>query len=186
MLQFTWSKSSLADDLVTLLTTLEVICNNNLYCGTQKKCEIQHHWSSVVDQSSLIKQLSEKQKTKSIKRDTSVDSSQYKRPTGTWSSVVRKMAYLPVRIADPGNSAADTMFWYSFRILPDRLKLIRLYPCGSLRPGISFIFRAWAGRFAATPQGDVVRICAHDFGVMAMLFSATENAFFHAFITLRS
>ena len=67
---------------------------------------------------------------KSIKRDSSVDSSLYKRPTGTCSSVVRKMAYLPVRIANSGNSAADTMFWYSFRILPDRLKLIRLYPCG--------------------------------------------------------
>ena len=35
------------------------------------------------------------------------------------------------------------MFWYSFRILPDRLKLIRLYPCGSL----SFSFGAWAGHF---------------------------------------
>ena len=27
---------------------------------------------------------------------------------------------------------ADMMFWYSFKILPDRLKLIWLYPCGSL------------------------------------------------------
>ena len=27
---------------------------------------------------------------------------------------------------------ADTMFRYSFKILPDRLKLIWLYPCGSL------------------------------------------------------
>ena len=24
---------------------------------------------------------------------------------------------------------ADTLFWYSFKILPDRLKLIWLYPC---------------------------------------------------------
>ena len=71
------------------------------------------------------------------------------------------MAYLPVRIANPGNSAADTMFWYSFRILPDRLKLIRLYPCGSLGPSISFMFGARAGHFAATPQSDVVRIYMH-------------------------
>ena len=84
---------------------------------------------------------------------------EYKRPTGTWSSVVRKMAYLPVRVANSGNSAADTMFWCSFRILPDRLKLIRLYSCGSLGPSISFIFGTRAGHFAATPQSDVVRIC---------------------------
>ena len=35
-LQFTSRKSSLADDLVTLPTTLEVIYNNNFYRGTQK------------------------------------------------------------------------------------------------------------------------------------------------------
>ena len=101
-------------------------------------------------------------------------------------AIQRKMAYLPVRIVNPGNSAADTMFWYSFRILPDRLKLIRLYPCGSLGPGISFIFGARAGHFAATPQSDVVRICAHDFGVMAMLSVQQKMPFFRAFITLRS
>ena len=105
----------------------------------------------------------------SIKWDTSVDSLQYKRPTSTWSSVVRKMAYLPVRIANSGNSAADTMFWYSFKILPDRLKVIQLYPCGSLGPSISFIFGVRASHFVATPQSDVACICAHDFGVMAML-----------------
>ena len=32
---------------------------------------------------------------------------------------------------------ADTMFWYSFKILPDRLKLIWLYPCGSLGQSVS-------------------------------------------------
>ena len=87
------------------------------------------------------------------------------------------------RIASSGNncqnySAVDTMFWYSFRILPDRLKLIRLYPCGSLEPSISFIFGARAGPFAATPQSDVVRICAHDFGVMAMLSVRQKMPFF--------
>ena len=123
-----------------------------------------------MDQLCLIKWQREiKTKKTLIKRDTSVNSSQYKRPTGTRSSVVRKMAYLPVRIASSGNSASDKMFWYSFRLLRDRLKLIRLYPCGSLRPSISFIFRARVGHFAATPQSDVVHICAHDFGVMVML-----------------
>ena len=39
----------------------------------------------------------------------------------------------------------------------------------ALGPGISLIFGARAGHFAATPQSDVVRICAKDFGVMAML-----------------
>ena len=32
---------------------------------------------------------------------------------------------------------ADTMFRYSFKILPDRLKLIRLYSCGSLGQSIT-------------------------------------------------
>ena len=36
--------------------------------------------------------------------------------------------------------------------------------------------------FAATPQSDVVRICAHDF----QRHGTTENACFRAFITLRS
>ena len=87
------------------------------------------------------------------------------------------MAYLPFRIANSGNSAADTMFWYSFRILPDRLKPIPLYPCGSLGPSISFIFGALAGHFAATPQSDIVRICAHDFGVMATLLVRQKMPF---------
>ena len=50
---------------------------------------------------------------------------------------------------------ADTMFRYSFKILPERLKLIRLYPCGSLGQSVSFIFGAQDGHFAATPQSDV-------------------------------
>ena len=36
----------------------------------------------------------------------------------------------------------DTMFRYSFKILPERLKLIWPYPCGSLGQSVSFIFRA--------------------------------------------
>ena len=40
--------------------------------------------------------------------------------------------------------------------------------------------------FAATPQSDVVRICAHDFQRHGDAFTMTENACFCAFITLRS
>ena len=40
--------------------------------------------------------------------------------------------------------------------------------------------------FAATPQNDVVRICAHDFQRHADAFGTTENACFRAFITFRS
>ena len=64
---------------------------------------------------------------------------------------------------------ADTMFRYSFKILPDRLKLIRLYPCGSLGQSVSFIFGDRDGHFAATPQTDVVGIWSRDLGVMATL-----------------
>ena len=39
------------------------------------------------------------------------------------------------------------------------------------------------GHFAATPQNDVVRICAHDFQCHSDASDTTENAFFHAFIT---
>ena len=138
------------------------------------------HGSVMFDQAAEWKK---KEKKASIKRDTSVDSSQYKRPTGSWSSVVRKMAYLPVRIANSGNSAADTMFWYSFKILPDRLKVIQLYPCGSLGPSISFIFGVRASHFVATPQS--VHMCTW-FWRHGDAFSTTENAFFRAFITLRS
>ena len=81
---------------------------------------------------------------------------------------------------------ADTMFQYSFKILPDRLKLIRLYPCGSLEQSISFVNKARVGHFAATPQSDVVGIWSHDLGVMGDAFGTTENAFFCAFVTLRS
>ena len=81
---------------------------------------------------------------------------------------------------------ADTMFWYSFKILPDRLKLIRLYPCGSLGQSISVVFGARVGHFAATPQSDVVGIWSHDLGVMATLSVRQKMPFFRAFITLRS
>ena len=45
---------------------------------------------------------------------------------------------------------------YSFKILPDRLKLIRLYPCECLGQ-------------TATPQSDVVGIWSRDLGVTATL-----------------
>ena len=84
-----------------------------------------------------------------------------------------------------GFASKLTLFWYSFKILPDRLKLIRLYPCGSFGQSISFVFRARVGHFAATPQSDVVGIWSHDLGVMAML-SVRQKMSFLAFITLRS
>ena len=74
------------------------------------------------------------------------------------------MAYSPVRIANSGNSAADTMFWYSFRILPDRLKLIRLYPCGSLGPGIGFILEL---ELAVLQQLPRVTYCAYVHMILA-------------------
>ena len=70
------------------------------------------------------------------------------------------------------------MFRYSFKILPNRLKLIRLYPCGSLGQSISFVFGARAGHFAATPQSDVVGIWSCDLGVMAMLSVQQKMPFF--------
>ena len=73
---------------------------------------------------------------------------------------------------------ADMMFRYSFKILPDRLKLIRLYPCGSLGQSISFIFGARVGHFAATPQSDVVGIWSRDLGVIATLSVRQKMPFF--------
>ena len=85
-----------------------------------------------------------------------------------------------------GDFAKPMEYRYSFKILPGRLKLIRLYPCGSLGQSISFVFGAGVGHFAATPQSDVVGIWSRDMGVVATLSVRTENAFFRAFITLRS
>ena len=73
---------------------------------------------------------------------------------------------------------ADTMWRYSFKILPDRLKLIRLYPCGSLGQSVSFVFVARVGHFAATPQSDVVGIWSRDLGVMVMLLVRQKMPFF--------
>ena len=58
------------------------------------------------------------------------------------------------------------------------VKLIRLYPCGSLGQSISFVFGAWVGHFAATPQSDVVRIWSCDLGVMATLSVQQKMPFF--------
>ena len=92
-----------------------------------------------------------------------------------------------VAILDPSvNFEADTMFRYSFKILPDRLKLTWMYPCGSLGQSISFVFGAQVGHFAATPQSDIVGIWSRDLGVMATLSAQREMSFFRAFITLRS
>ena len=77
-----------------------------------------------------------------------------------------------------GFASKHMMFRYSFKILPDRLKLIWLYPCGSLRQSISFVFGAWVGHFAATPQSDVVGIWSCDLGVMATLSVQQKMPFF--------
>ena len=44
----------------------------------------------------------------------------------------------------------------------------------------------YTSHFAATPQSDVVRICAHDFQRHGNAFGTAENVCFRAFITLRS
>ena len=73
---------------------------------------------------------------------------------------------------------ADAMFRYSFKILPDWLKLIRLYPCGSLGQSVSFVFGARVGHLAAIPQSDVVGIWSRDLGVMTTLSVRQKMPFF--------
>ena len=65
----------------------------------------------------------------------------------------------------------------TLKILPDRLKLIRLYPCGSLGQSISFVFGVRVGHFAATPQSDVVGY-GHVIWMSWRAFGTTENALF--------
>ena len=48
------------------------------------------------------------------------------------------------------------------------------------------VYPVATSHFAATPQSDVVRICAHDLQRHGDAFGTTENACFRAFITLRS
>ena len=69
-------------------------------------------------------------------------------------------------------------YWYSFKILPGRLKLIRQYPCGSLRQSVSFVFGAQVDHFAASSQSDVEGIWSRDLGIMAMLSVRQKIAFF--------
>ena len=67
---------------------------------------------------------------------------------------------------------------YSFKILPGRLKLIRLYPCGSLGQSISFVLGARVGHFAATPQSGAVGIWSRDLGAVATLSVRQKMYFF--------
>ena len=66
----------------------------------------------------------------------------------------------------------------SFKILPGRFKLIRLYACRSLGQSMNFVFGARVGHFAATPQCDVVGIWSRDLGVMASLSVRQKMPFF--------
>ena len=76
------------------------------------------------------------------------------------------------------NFANPMEYRYSFKILPGRLKLIWLYPCGSLGQSISFVFGALVGHFAATPWSDVVGIWSHDLGIVVTLSVRQNMPFF--------
>ena len=83
------------------------------------------------------------------------------------------------------NFANPMEYRYAFKIPPGMLKLIWLYPCGSLVQSISFVFGAQVGHFAATPQSDIVGIWSRDLGIVATLSVRQKMHCFHAFITLR-
>ena len=53
-------------------------------------------------------------------------------------------------------------------------------------PQVGYPVAIIISQFAATPESDVVRICAHNFQRHGNAFGTTENACFRAFITLRS
>ena len=88
--------------------------------------------------------------------------------------------------ANPTEYRMSKLTRYSGTLSKSCLKLIRLYPCGSLGQSISVVFGARVGHFAATPQSDVVGIWSRDLGVMATLSVRQKMPFFRAFITLRS
>ena len=87
----------------------------------------------------------------------------------------------PICVASTSVSAISQNPWntgtLSLKILPGRLKLKRLSPCGSLGQSISFVFGARVGHFAGTPQSDV-GIRSHDLGVMATLSVRQKLPFF--------
>ena len=64
------------------------------------------------------------------------------------------------------------------RVPEHRIKLISLYPCGSLGQSINFVFGGRVGHFAATPQSDVVGIWSRDLGVVATLSVRQKMPFF--------
>ena len=76
--------------------------------------------------------------------------------------------------------------WNTGTLSKSCLKLIQLYPCGSLRQSISFIFGAWVGPFCSDSPEWCSRHMVTWFGHHGDTFGTTENAFFRAFITLKS
>ena len=72
---------------------------------------------------------------------------------------------------------ADTMFRYSFKILPDRLKLIRLYPCWVSRAKYQFRLRSSSWPFCSDSPEWRSRHMVTWFGRHGDAFSTTENAF---------
>ena len=76
---------------------------------------------------------------------------------------------------------ADTMFRYSFKILPDRLKLIRLYPCACMwvsRAKYQFCLRSSGWPFCSDSPEWRSRHMVTWFGCHGDAFGTTENAFF--------
>ena len=72
---------------------------------------------------------------------------------------------------------------------PWRFKL-DFFPSSRFKVLLSFLpqvgYLVATSHFAATPQSDVVCICAYDFQCHGNAFGTTENACFRAFITLIS
>ena len=125
-----------------------------------------------------------------ITRYTSTNSLQYKGPTVCdhlwWGKWLTYQSVLPIR-------AVLLLTWCSGTLSKYCLTGSNWYGCilvsdsDTLRPSIGFIFRAWAGHFAVTPQSGVVHTFAHDFGIMVTLWVWQKMPFFlNAFITLRS
>ena len=88
--------------------------------------------------------------------------------------LVSAISQTPWNTGTPSKSCLAGSNWYSCILV------------GLLGKSISFVFGAWVGHFAATPQSDVVGIWSCDLGIMVTLSVQQKMPFLRAFITFRS
>jgi len=165
-LQFTWSKSSLADDLVTLLTTLEGIST-----VVQRKKE--KKWNSASLKGSVM--FDQAAEWKKLKQKNTDQTRHFSRLIA-----IQKADWHMIMCGEENGllTSPYCQFW-QFRCWHDVLIFFQNPAWQAqtdtavsllvIRAKYQLHLRSSSWPFCSDSQSDVVRICAHDLGVMATL-----------------